>query len=247
MLLHGMLAGAAHWQPLMDEMGDEVEFVAVDLPGYGASRWQNGEEYTLDAVVARLAPVVEAEEPDFIVGHSMGAIVALAIARHFPGKFAGVGVIGLPVYANWHEDPTVLAVDRISRRLRFYNNPRAHIACRLFSGTARAWIPLAPLMRGARPAAVLRAYFDHSQDAHYGSLREVVFAGRVPGLADDIQTPVAALHGERDRAAAIATVRDLAGEHGWRFRTVYNGGHQTVLYRPNLVARWLREDLLALG
>ena len=243
MFLHGFLSSRNAWAPLRRELSD-LETLAPDILGYGRAA-HSGADYTLDETVAHLRRVVEAEQPTHVVGHSMGGIVALALARELPGAFESVGVIGLPVFRDRADGKQSLRSRGIVYRGFLRTDRVAHLGCVGMQHTTRLWLPFAPLLLPRQPRSVLRTTFDHCRVSHEGSLNAIVFAGVVENLAEHVTTPVYALHGARDRTAPLARARSLANERGWDFRLVQNVGHQLPVEQPRVAARWIRERILA--
>lgn len=89
--VHGAFAGAWIWQPLIERLkasGHTAE--AFDLPGLGDDQTP-ASEVSLDACAARLCDVFAASpEPVFVVGNSMGGIVATQGAARCPSRVAGL-------------------------------------------------------------------------------------------------------------------------------------------------------------
>jgi pimeloyl-ACP methyl ester carboxylesterase len=247
LLLHGFLSGRACWEPLRKHLDGVADCLAPDLPGYGGRPGpSNPEEYTLPALVEALVPVVEAEAPTHVLGHSMGGILALGLASRFPGRFEGVGAVGLPVYADREEALGHLNRQGFVRRAFLRSNRISHRACRAMYLSRWGWAPLSPFIVGrAYSPRVLSTAFRHSAAGHAGALESIVFAGHVPSLAAVAGTNVALFHGDRDRAAPLPPVRSLAGAMGWGLTVAANSGHQVIIERPRLTARWVRGRLLA--
>jgi pimeloyl-ACP methyl ester carboxylesterase len=90
-LVHGAFAGAWIWVPLMDRLkaaGHSAE--AFDLPGLGDDHTP-ASEVTLDACASRLCEVLVAgSERAFVVGNSMGGIVATQGAARCPERVAAL-------------------------------------------------------------------------------------------------------------------------------------------------------------
>jgi 3-oxoacyl-(acyl-carrier-protein) synthase/pimeloyl-ACP methyl ester carboxylesterase len=89
LFLHGFGGEASHWKPLCRELGD-VDAVAVDLPGHGENR-DTGMDVParqLTADLADLAARLGEGRPGGItvVGHSLGALVALRLAALAPHR-----------------------------------------------------------------------------------------------------------------------------------------------------------------
>lgn len=238
LLVHGFFSARSAWDGVRSELGPGTVTLAPDVLGYGAARC--GGEYTLARVVEHLVPLVERERPTHVVGHSMGGIVALALAARLPGAFERAGVIGLPVYATRAEAIAYL-VRRRRNHLFLRAGNVAHAGCELLHRSRALWAPLAARRRGG---AVVVDAFNHCRASHSGGLNQIVFAGHTEALAAAVTTPVAAIHGGRDRAAPLAPARELAQRHGWDFTVVPGHGHQAIVERPSQVAAWIREKVI---
>lgn len=241
-LIHGFLATSRVWGPVAGRLGSAYDVRAPDLPGHGANR--QGPPLSLESAVAAVAPLLDANVPATVVGHSMGAVVALAVARAFPARVARVGLISLPVYRSRQD-----ALRYIDRRGPFYaltlrHDRLAHTGCVCLRATAPAWAPFAPRLSRGLPASLVRSWFEHSAGAHTAGLADITFAGLAPGLASAAACPVAAIHSERDTLAPIGRAEALAHDRGWRFEREPGGGHQLPVTRPGSVAAWLRTQLL---
>lgn len=79
LLLHGLGATGAVWGPveaLLAQRGARV--LAPDLRGHGAAPWAS--TYSVGGTAADLAPAVAGATELYVVGHSFGGYVALALA-----------------------------------------------------------------------------------------------------------------------------------------------------------------------
>src|SRR5437764_5763869 len=84
-LLHGIGRSGAVWQHVVEQLdGKPYRLVAYDLLGFGKSPKPDWAEYNVDdharAVIASLLQL-KPGEPVIIVGHSMGSLVAVRVAR----------------------------------------------------------------------------------------------------------------------------------------------------------------------
>jgi pimeloyl-ACP methyl ester carboxylesterase len=245
LLLHGFLSGRAAWNGVREELGRYPEVLAPDLLGYGsAPRGTRAVDYTLDAVVDDLLPRVAAFAPTHIVGHSMGAIVGLALAPRLETPLERLGVIGLPVYGDRADAVSFLQRRGLVHRLALSRDNVTHVGCVCLHRTRRFWLRFGPRVAPQQPAHHLPVIFHHSRASHAGSLTRVAFGGQVPQLARAVALPVAALHGDRDRSAPIDRVVMLAATHDWELRTMPGLGHQLPMTHPALVALWLREFVM---
>ena len=242
---HGFLSGGSAWEPLRRQLAGEAELITPDLPGYGRSpEPASADGYSLDAVVDQVKPLLDAHQPVVLLGHSMGAIVALALAARHPGAVRAVGIIGIPVYESRADALGFLRGRRRGVDGLLRSDRMSHNACRALYRTRWAWSTAASAGAAPYPGSYLRAAFDHSQAAHSGSLDGIVFSGRVPGVAAAVTAPVEMLHPGGDRVAPLDRARDLGHAHGWHIATVPGAHHQLPILRPKVTARWVRARLL---
>jgi len=239
LLLHGLLSTGLVWQPVVGRLR-RAEPLVLDLPGYGRNR-PGPRPYTLQMVVERLRPVVSLERPAVVVGHSMGAIVALALAAACP-EVRAVGLLSLPVYRSRSEARRFVGRRGLVYRLFLLDDLLAHaVGCWLGRLTLPVWAGRVLAQYPAYTREILAAAGDHELAAHQGALREILFRGHPLRLAGEVGRPVSALHGSKDGAAPAARARRLAQEHGWRWRELSDAAHELPLERPAEVAAWIDE------
>lgn len=90
-LIHGVGLRAEAWGAMMPLLADHFTVLAVDMPGHGGSAPVAGPG--LPAYTARFAALLETETPAFVVGHSMGAMIALDLAAQHPARVTGVAAL----------------------------------------------------------------------------------------------------------------------------------------------------------
>ena len=242
-LIHGYVSSPAAWAPLQRELAGEVDTFAPALPGYGSQ--PDPATYTLSGVAEALEGALDDFQPDYLLGHSMGALLALELASRHPGRFRRVGLAGLPVFSNLDEGHRYIG-SRSRARKRYMRDPgEGHAWCGPIHQLRYLWAPVAHLMLSGYPLSMLLETFNHSAEAHRGGIEDIVFAGHAPRLAAQVDAPVTLLHGDRDRVAPFETAVALAGQRGWPVRIARGAAHQVVFAQPRGAARWVRECLLA--
>lgn len=107
LFIHGWLGSWRYWVPAMEALSDRHRTYAVDLWGFGDSA-KAKPRYSVPDYVTLINNFVSAmgigQVP--LVGHALGAIVALEYAAHFPDQVKKVVAVSLP-----------MTPDSISRRL----------------------------------------------------------------------------------------------------------------------------------
>ncbi len=127
-LIHGWSCDRSYWREQIEPLMAAYEVVSIDLAGHGSSGVERG-EWRLAAFGADVKAVVEALdlEKAVLVGHSMGAPVALEAAALLPGKVLGVVAVDALHDADSRPDP-----EQWQRRIESYEND--------FSGTCSQFV-----------------------------------------------------------------------------------------------------------
>ncbi|MDA7905192.1 alpha/beta hydrolase [Rhodopirellula sp.] len=90
LLLHGVTRCGEDWQPLMPTLAASWKVIALDQRGHGES--PRGGDYLVDDYVADAVRIIRDElaTPLVIFGHSLGAMVAAAVAAELPQQVRGI-------------------------------------------------------------------------------------------------------------------------------------------------------------
>lgn len=101
-LLHGGGDGAFVWDSLASTLASRFTIVAPDFRGHGESAWDPSGDYSIDAFVEDAASVIEQSgEQDFIlIGHSMGAHVALRLGARYRARILAMVLVDFSAEIN---------------------------------------------------------------------------------------------------------------------------------------------------
>src|SRR5436190_21350834 len=98
LLVHGAGASSAIWMMSMARIARATRVVAIDLPGHGPSPMPEGGVGALSIAAYRDAGGMLGATlclgPSVLVGHSMGALVAIEAALAWPDKVRGLVLCG---------------------------------------------------------------------------------------------------------------------------------------------------------
>ncbi|UJF35553.1 alpha/beta fold hydrolase [Paenibacillus hexagrammi] len=107
LLIHGTGGNArATWSELTTKLSDHYKVVSADYSGSGETQ-DTGEDLTLDDLVMQNVEVAlhEGLEEFHVVGYSLGAVVATAIAALYPDRVKSVTMVG-----GWVESDSAMAL-----------------------------------------------------------------------------------------------------------------------------------------
>ncbi|WP_285189137.1 alpha/beta fold hydrolase, partial [Rhodococcus sp. MEB041] len=86
LLVHGLGVGWRSWSPIIDELAEHRDVIAVDLPGFGETPPLTG-EVSIAALADSVADFIREHDLGGIstVGQSMGGRIVLELARRGVG------------------------------------------------------------------------------------------------------------------------------------------------------------------
>ncbi|MBW9110260.1 alpha/beta fold hydrolase [Microbacterium ureisolvens] len=211
-LIHGIGMGRTVFADLERHLGDG-EVIAFDLPGYGEApepRRVLTIERTADLVAAYLRARVRT--PAVVIGHSMGAQIAVEVAARDPAVVDRIVLIGPTV------DPCARTAPRQLWRLLCDIAVESPV---VIARGAREYVRAGPRLR-----AKFRAMLRHRPE-------DVLPRVRVPALV---------LRGEDDLVAPADWCRQVAdGRPEGRLAEVAGHGHETMIRDAAPAARLIRE------
>ncbi|HXU64183.1 MAG TPA: alpha/beta hydrolase [Polyangia bacterium] len=215
LLIHGAGAGSAIWSMTLARIARSAHAVAIDLPGHGPSDRGQG---TLDLARHRdavgLLGAALCLGPSVLVGHSMGALVALDAALAWPDKVRALVLVAaaprLPVHAELmalvREDP---------------DGARAWLADHGLSPRAKPALRRGFLAAGsAAPPEVVRSDF------------EIVRATDLTARLSAIRCPLTWLDGADDRIVPP----EARGERPGEIVVAPDAGHLLPIEAPAAIA-----------
>jgi pimeloyl-ACP methyl ester carboxylesterase/uncharacterized membrane protein YbhN (UPF0104 family) len=249
-LLHGQPGTAADWEAVMERLPPQLHAVAVDRPGYGASR-NRAAGFTANAEVVLHDLDERGVDTAVLVGHSWAGGVALEAAALAPDRvkavvlLAGVGpgsvgivdwLLAAPVFGPlsaqlmWRWTPWI-ARTRLAWLSRRHGRP-------LYPGE-RGFLQVWG-QKGGGVEPLWRAFLTE-QRALLSELADLEAA--LPSIG----VPVLLLADPADQIVPIMTAQRLAGElPDARLRLVEHAGHDLPRRAPGAVAEAITEFLAAI-
>lgn len=167
-----------------------------------------------------------------LVGHSFGAIAAVAYAARHPERVDALALLSLPNFGGEERALEYFRARPSADRWVMTNVVLASVACVV---TRRLMRRLLPRLAPGMPRDVLEDYVLHTWRSATSTMWEGVYRYDLAHDAAAIPRalPVLLLHGERDPTAPLEGVQRLRDAHpGWTLRVLPNGDHHPLLRDP---------------
>ncbi|MEI7539506.1 MAG: alpha/beta fold hydrolase [Candidatus Saccharibacteria bacterium] len=102
-LIHGMGNSLHSWDPVIKGLSRDVRVIAIDMLGFGKSPKPLWETYNVNIqamAIARTLVGLKLNKKPIIVGHSMGSLVAIELAKNFSPLIKRLVLCSPPLYEN---------------------------------------------------------------------------------------------------------------------------------------------------
>ncbi|BDG01540.1 hypothetical protein AMOR_05360 [Anaeromyxobacter oryzae] len=223
-----------------------------DLLGFGASPRPlsgYGPEEHGRAVIASLRDL-NVGEPPLVVGHSLGALIAIWLACNHPELVRGVIAFAPPLFRDArHARRQIAKLGALQRVFGLENRAAtwlAGLACRnLCSARPRLATRLYSALRPAFPGPVLEDATRHSWSSYSETVTRVILAAEGAEWVAAARPPILIVAGTRDRYLDLGFLRELVDGRPRHRLEVWDGeGHDLPLTRPDRcldsIERWRR-------
>jgi pimeloyl-ACP methyl ester carboxylesterase len=231
LLLHGLGATAAVWRSVgraLQERGT-TRWLAADLGGHGGSDWQP--YYSIGQLAAQLAELLQQRQIRgvFIVGHSLGAYLGLALASGWFGIEVR-GVLGIGPKISWPAADVQAARELAARPVRWYATAEeAWARYRRVSGLTAEIAPEGDWL--ARGAVQAEKGWRMAQDPRTFAVAGAPF----DSLAASATTRVLLARGQADPMVSLEELQRHAAEA----RDIRGAGHNAHVEDPAAVVALL--------
>jgi pimeloyl-ACP methyl ester carboxylesterase len=232
-LLHGMCGSHQYWGADFDILSESNQLIVPDLLGFGTSPKPPSGYGPVEHAEAIAACLNESniEQPAVVVGHSMGALVALASMEIHPELVDSVMCIAPPIYETRTDARRhVRAMGTLTRLLS--SDPPAHILCKWMCAHRELARRLAPLLRPEVPAPIARDAVDHTWYSYGQSMEHLILSTESAARVKAANRPVELMAALDDGVPDIALLNALREANPLVSLTLLaDGGHDLPLTR----------------
>lgn len=236
LLLHGILGSHRYWTKLIILLQKEFRIFAPDLLGFGDSP-KPYLKYTVDDhlgyIERTIDPLMIIDTKIIIIGHSMGAILALNYAIKNPQKVKALVLINPPFSES--EDDLQKSMENSSANLisaMTFNLYWGYMICKIHEIMPRLPYPLIRWAEPDLPAPVAWDTTKHSWESITGSLKNVLQKQNIFKLLPQVkELPLLLITSENDiysTAENLQRLKDIASIEV----QIFKGDHNFLLLNP---------------
>lgn len=199
--LHGIGNSGLAWKPVIDKIHDEnVRLVALDLLGFGHSPAPNWQDYSVHdhaRSIERTLTYLDVKPPYVLVGHSLGSLIAIEIAKQKSHEVSSLVLCSPPFYKNSNGTKKSM-IDNAYRKLFEYVSKNADSK------------PMAGL--SALNKKIMNQYFDDKSvptEAFRATLDASIINQTSLDDAKNLQIPMQIIYGRFDPLVIKSNIREL--------------------------------------
>jgi len=230
LMIHGITASGRYWLPRMLPLARQHRLLVPDLPGFGLSP-KPYVDYDMDFFTEALFGFIQRREledrPISIVGHSLGALLALEIAAREPERVKRLALLNVPRFESAEAAHQVMMDGSSSyRSLLLLNSWSASV-----SQLRRVGWRLATRSLRRLPWEVLVDARRFTFRSLTSTLEHCLLHYRVDDTLARCseQLPTLLIHGEQDQPAPLSEVAALTRRPPYpRLETIPGGGHHLI-------------------
>jgi pimeloyl-ACP methyl ester carboxylesterase len=236
--LHGMAASSRYWEAYAPKLSANHRIIRLDLLGFGRSPASDS-GYTVNDHLQAIQDTLEhvgLNKKFTLVGHSMGALLALKYAAKHPEQVANLILISMPIYRSPEEARD--DITKSKKLLKFaYYGPSSHILCTAWCYLLRPLSKrLAPYYLRAQPRHVAEDSVLHTWKAYSQTMKDVIEEQTVQKDLDTLTLPVELVYGTEESKVVIKNASALNLPKNVRLSHI-NGGHNLPLEQVDTVSK----------
>jgi pimeloyl-ACP methyl ester carboxylesterase len=236
--LHGLGGSHAFWGNDYNSLHQQYSLYFVDLPGFGQSPKPEA-DYSPDFFIEWLDDFIEEqvlEEQIVLVGHSLGALVALSYAARYSKKIQGLVLLSLKYFTTPEEAQTRISQANVLSTI-MQDTPGARFLCSILVSLPSVTRFISPRLLKTLPRSVAQDAFSYTTISYFQTLYNVVYQQDVPALLDRIpKDKLIVIHGRKDTLIPFENVDALTFKYNVPITPVTTGGHDFPLYKAKKTA-----------
>lgn len=240
-LLHGFLSSSKYWRKVSELVSQNYRVVTIDLLGFGESPKPQRSKYDYDAHISSLNKTLYAHnvrEPFILVGHSMGALLALRYANIYNKRVKKLVLTNMPVMLGKREVKFELFRSNVLYRLGL--SPFTHQF--MWQGLKVLykfkWLPAEAI---ERLTMNIEYVFMHNSRSRLRSFRRVIMNAQTGADLAKVRVKTVVLSGLDDKKVYVDNLLHKVQLSPSVILQNFKTGHHIPLVMPELLVEEIRE------
>ena len=232
-LLHGFMASSRYWDKVIALLSRRYRVVAIDLLGFGKSPKPGCSRYDYDAQLASINATLEVVgvKKFILIGHSMGALIALRYARVFPSRVKRLLLANMPILMNTKQAKENILGENLLYWLALRPGLHAVIWPIFRISAALGLLP----SKNIEAAGARKSYiFQSTGISRLRSLRNVIYAAKIEADLRALEMSTTILSGLQDTRAKYLDVLPRLRLNSNIVLQNMAGGHHFPLTQPHV-------------
>lgn len=231
-LLHGLAGSNRFWGGPYDRLSQHGRLIVPDLLGFGDSPWQAPGFSSDDHVAALTACLEEAgvDQPAVVVGHSLGALIAIRLAATQPARVRNVIALTPTIYRDVIDARRRLSGYGVMERLFSADSRTAKAICMWMCDHREMAAKIAVWLRPDLPRAVAGDAVRHTWQSYSETYHRVIQSADALGWLPELRCQLLMVAGDRDPLVDLDLLQELSVS-GPRIalRVIRGAGHDLPL------------------
>jgi pimeloyl-ACP methyl ester carboxylesterase len=231
-LLHGLAGSNRFWGGAYDTLSERARLIVPDLLGFGDSPWL-ASGFGPDDHVAALSKCLDeagVDEPALLVGHSLGALIAIRFAVTQPARVRSVIAIAPTIYRNVVDARRRISGHGAMERLFSADSRLAKTICLWMCDHRTAAGKIATWLRPDLPHAVALDAVRHSWQSYSETYRRVIQTADAIDWLPELRCPLVLVAGDHDPLVDLNLLHELSTSRpAIALRVVHGAKHDLPL------------------
>lgn len=238
-MLHGMMSSGAYWNSVSKIIGDKRQLITPDLLGHGKSPKPRKGSYNMPHFIDCLDVTFqdyEFSEPPILVGHSLGAMIAINWSLRHPEKFKSI-ILSAPVLFEDEKFKQQVASIALKKN-KLTGKKRANIIVKLMGISGLFPTTLATKLYKSYPIEVIKDATKHRYFVYKKLLSNEYFKDQVISDLKELKVPTVIVIGQNDLTSVHAkeNLELVCKENNLCSLNILPTGHQIPLESPQKIA-----------
>jgi len=238
-LLHGFLSSSRYWAKVTELLEQDYKVIAIDLLGFGDSPKPRRSKYDYEAHIAAINKTLKEQqvtEPFILIGHSMGALIALRYSVLYESRVRRLVLANMPIILGKRE-----------LRKEIFGSSTLHRFGLEFGLHRITWGVFKTLYKlrllPTKMKIKLREneyFFRHNASSRIRSFYNVIGSTQVINDLAVLRVPAQMLSGSDDRAIYLKNLRERITLSPMVQHAVYGTGHHIPCQMPERIVEKIR-------